>query len=78
MPVTRCDNGKYRIGDGECIYTTRENAVEAYRAYLAEEGREEKAETYNDYPQAAINNARREIRKLEQIDNKKSRDKNEN
>jgi len=41
MPVTRCDNGKYKIGDGECIYTTRENAVEAYRAYLAEEGEDE-------------------------------------
>ena len=41
MPVTKCSNGKYRIGDGECIYTTRENANEAYRAYLAEEGKEE-------------------------------------
>ena len=41
MPVTRCENGKYRIGDGECIYTTRENANEAYRAYLAEEGKDE-------------------------------------
>jgi HK97 family phage prohead protease len=44
MPVTYCEsNGKYRIGDGECIYTTRENANEAYRAYLAEEGKKEEA-----------------------------------
>ena len=62
MPVTLCSNGKYRIGNGECIYTTRENAVEAYRAYLAEEGKEEKAETYNDYPEAATNNAKRAIK----------------
>ena len=42
MPVEYCEsNGKYRIGDGECIYTTRENAVEAYRAYLAQEGKDE-------------------------------------
>ena len=47
MPVEYCEsNGKYRIGDGECIYTTRENAVEAYRAYLAEEG-EDKSKDNN-------------------------------
>ena len=46
MPVTLCSNSKYRIGDGECIYTTRENAVEAYRAYLAEEG-EDKSKDNN-------------------------------
>ena len=67
MPVEYCEsNGKYRIGDGECIYTTRENAVEAYRAYLAEEGKEEKAETYNDYPEAATNNARRALKYKEE------------
>jgi HK97 family phage prohead protease len=43
MPVTRCENGKYKIGDGECIYTTRENADSAYSAYLAEEGKKEEA-----------------------------------
>ena len=41
MPVTRCENGKYKIGNGECIYNTRETANEAYRAYLAEEGEDE-------------------------------------
>jgi len=38
MPVYRCDNGKYRIGDGQCVYDTRANAVDAYIAYLAQEG----------------------------------------
>ena len=37
MPVNSCGDGKYRIGDGECIYTSRENAVSAYIAYLAQE-----------------------------------------
>jgi HK97 family phage prohead protease len=41
MPVTKCENGKYKIGNGECIYNTRETANEAYRAYLAEEGEDE-------------------------------------
>jgi hypothetical protein len=70
MPVYYCENnGKYRIGDGECIYTTRENADSAYRAYLAEErenGKEEKADTYNDYPEAATNNAKRAIKYKEE------------
>lgn len=69
MPVTLCSNGKYRIGDGECIYTTRENADSAYRAYLAEEGKdgkEEKADTYNDYPEAATNNAKRALKYKEE------------
>jgi HK97 family phage prohead protease len=42
MPVYECSNGKYRIGEnGECIYTSRDNANAAYRAYLAEEGEKE-------------------------------------
>ena len=36
MPIYACSNGKYRIGDGECMYTSRENAVRAYQAYLAQ------------------------------------------
>jgi HK97 family phage prohead protease len=66
MPVELCSNGKYRIGDGECIYTTRQDADSAYRGYLAEEGKEEKAQTYNDYPEAATNNARRAIKYKEE------------
>ena len=66
MPVTLCSNGKYRIGDGECIYATEDSANEAYRGYLAAEGKEEKAETYNDYPEAATNNAKRAIKYKEE------------
>jgi len=69
MPVEQCSNGKWRIGDGECVYTTERAANRAYQAYLAIEGeeteeheREEKAETYNDYPEAATNNAKRALK----------------
>jgi len=41
MPIYACSNGKFRIGEGECVYTSRENAESAYRAYLAEEGQKE-------------------------------------
>lgn len=36
MPIYSCSNGKYRIGDGECIFTTREAAQRAYVGYLAD------------------------------------------
>jgi HK97 family phage prohead protease len=64
MPIYSCSNGKYRIGSGECIYTSRASAQRAYVAYLA--GRDEKAETYNDYPEAAVNNAKRAIKYKEE------------
>jgi len=35
MPVKRCANGKYRIGNGKCVYKTRAKADRAYRGYLA-------------------------------------------
>lgn len=66
MPVERCSNGKYRIGDGECVYTSRENAERAYVAYLAQEADEKKEETYNDYPEAATNNAKRALKYKEE------------
>lgn len=34
MPVMQCPNGKWRIGNGECIYDTKEKADAAYRGYL--------------------------------------------
>jgi len=37
MPVYSCDNGKFRIGEGECMYDNREHAVNAYVGYLAQE-----------------------------------------
>jgi hypothetical protein len=35
MPVRKCKNGKWRIGSGKCMYTTKKKAQKAYRAYLA-------------------------------------------
>jgi HK97 family phage prohead protease len=73
MPIYECSGGKYRIGNGECVYTSRDNAERAYRAYLADldeeyedDSRNEKAETYNDYPEAATNNAKRAIKYKEE------------
>jgi HK97 family phage prohead protease len=89
MPIYRCSNGNYRIGEGECMYTSRENAERAYVAYLAQEDDDEtkettdakglladeqslgetfsqKEETYNDYPEAATNNAKRALRYKEE------------
>ena len=37
MPIYECGQGKYRIGNGPCMYTSRENAERAYVAYLAQE-----------------------------------------
>ncbi|MFX1371342.1 MAG: hypothetical protein ACFFCE_05735 [Promethearchaeota archaeon] len=34
MPVKKCSNGKWRIGEGQCIYKTQGDAERAYRAYL--------------------------------------------
>ena len=70
MPVESCGNGRWRIGDGECIYTSEESANRAYIAYLAQEDDDDeddeymgrKAETYNDYPEAATNNAKRALK----------------
>lgn len=61
MPIFRCDNGKYRIGDGECMYNSEESAERAYVAYLAQEN-DEKAMTYNDYPESASNNAKKALK----------------
>jgi len=39
MPVTKCANSKWRIGNGKCMYTSRDAAVKAYQAYLAKKGK---------------------------------------
>lgn len=36
MPVHKCSNGKYRIGEGKCMYDSKEKAEKAYKAYLAQ------------------------------------------
>jgi hypothetical protein len=58
MPVLKCTNGKYRIGQGACIYDTEAKATEVYQAILAGGAF---AESYNDYPEAAVNNAKRAL-----------------
>ena len=58
MPVQLCNNGKYRIGQGACIYDTEEKATEVYQAILAGG---KFAESYNDYPEEAVNNAKRAL-----------------
>ncbi len=35
MPVTRCGNGKYKIGNGPCMYRSKAKAESAYRGYMA-------------------------------------------
>lgn len=35
MPVYKCSNGKYRIGSGPCMYTSKAKADRAYGAYKA-------------------------------------------
>jgi len=35
MPVIKCSNGKYRIGNSQCMYHSKEKAERAYNAYLA-------------------------------------------
>lgn len=41
MPVHKCPNGKYRIGSGKCMYTSKEAAEKAYRAYKAKKHQKE-------------------------------------
>ena len=35
MPVSKASNGKWRIGKGKAMYTSKIAADRAYRAYLA-------------------------------------------
>lgn len=61
MPVIKCSNGKYRIGNGACIYDTEAKAQEVWTAI-----RTSMAVSYNDYPQAARVNAQRALNIKEQ------------
>jgi len=56
VPVTKCKNGKYKIGSGACIYDTEEKAQQVWAAI-----RVSMADSYNDYPQAARVNAQRAL-----------------
>ena len=60
MPVKQCTNGKWRVGTGECIYNTKEKAIEVWQAILASGKFAE--DSYTDYPEAATNNAKRALK----------------
>jgi hypothetical protein len=42
MPPRKCKNGKWRIGNGPCMYKTKAKCVRAYKAYLAKRRRKRK------------------------------------
>jgi len=52
MPIYSCDNGKYRIGKGECMYESHASAQRAFVAYLASHP-EEAAKLQEDSKKAA-------------------------
>lgn len=35
MPVSKCPNGKWKIGSGGCNFSSKAKAVAAYQAYLS-------------------------------------------
>lgn len=37
MPCYKCSNGKYKMGEGKCQYTSKENCEKALKAYKAKE-----------------------------------------
>jgi hypothetical protein len=55
MPVFECLNGKYRIGQGACMYNSKEDAEKVLKYLVYAE------ESYTDYPEAASNNAKRAL-----------------
>ena len=60
MPCYECENGKWRFGQtGNCEYDSKSECETANKDYYAEE-------TYDDYPQAATNNAKRAIKYKEE------------
>ena len=61
MPVRKCSNGKYRIGDGDCIYKTKSSAEKAYAGYRA-----------SKYAESAEASMRRSLDILEAIENNNS------
>ena len=64
MPVIKCEgNGKWKIGNGACIYDTKEKATEVWQAILASG---KYAESYTDYPESASNNAKRALKYVEE------------
>lgn len=67
MPIYRCDNGKYRIGDGECVYTSEANAARAMAEYHDEE---EENENHNDNYKSMIYKYKQNGLEVKDIDSK--------
>tara|TARA_R110002051_G_scaffold202401_1_gene269068 strand:- start:364 stop:840 length:477 start_codon:yes stop_codon:yes gene_type:complete len=60
MPCYECENGSWRFGEtGGCDYSSKSECETANKDYYS-------AETYNDYPQAATNNAKKAIKYKEE------------
>lgn len=59
MPVFKCSNQKWRVGNSDCIYETKEAAEKVWKALLAQGIYAE--DSYNDYPKAASANAQRAL-----------------
>tara|TARA_R110000782_G_scaffold247280_1_gene334056 strand:+ start:56 stop:742 length:687 start_codon:yes stop_codon:yes gene_type:complete len=60
MPCLECENGLWRFGEsGKCQYSSKSECETANSDYYA-------AETYNDYPQSATNNAKKAIKYKEE------------
>lgn len=34
MPVSKCPNGKFKIGSGKCMYDSKAKAEKAYKGYM--------------------------------------------
>ena len=41
MPVTKCSNGKWKIGSGKCMYDSKEKAEKAYKGYMVKKNMHE-------------------------------------
>ena len=60
MPCLKCEDNLWKFGEtGKCQYETKLQCDEANEDYYA-------AETYNDYPDSATNNAKRAIKYKEE------------
>lgn len=44
MPVTKCPNGKWKIGSGGCNFDSKAKAKAAYKVYLAKKHKNERKE----------------------------------
>ena len=65
MPVTKCSNGKYKIGSGNCMYESKEKAEKAYKGYLASKREEMKYEI--EILSKDLNKIREELDKQKKI-----------